>query len=117
MQGRTRKKVFCIPEWLGLGAMLQSTNVTSEDLQQLDQELGQDELDVEGEVQALEEQNRLDTEENGDRNENKRKEVRVVSSCSTFPTNDVLLCLLHIPFFISSSYFLLVFLRPVCNII
>ena len=74
-QGKTKKKVYFIPEWLGIGAVLQNTHVTAEDLQMLDHELGEDELEIEGEIQALEEQNRLDTDSTGNHNDRKKKEA------------------------------------------
>ena len=75
LQGRTKKKVFLIPEWLGIGAVLQNTHVTAEDLQMLEHELGEDELEIEGEIQALEEQNKLDTDSTGNHSDGKKKEA------------------------------------------
>ena len=75
LQGKTKKKLFFIPEWLGIGAVLQNTHVTAEDLQMLDQELGEDELEIESEIQAMEEQNRLDADHAGNQNDRRQKEA------------------------------------------
>ncbi|KAK7499274.1 hypothetical protein BaRGS_00009534 [Batillaria attramentaria] len=71
-RGKTKKKLFCMAEWLGIGSVLQNRVVTAEDLETLDQELGEDELEIEGEIQAMEERNRLDTEDNNDRDKKKK---------------------------------------------
>ena len=75
LQWKTKKKVFCIPEWLGIGAVLQNTHVTAQDLRALDHELGEDEREIEGEIQALEDQNKLDTDDRGPNTDWKKKQV------------------------------------------
>jgi hypothetical protein len=57
--------------------VLQNARVTAEDLAQIDHDLGEDDLEIEGEIQALEELNRLDVDDaKGDKNDRKRREVR-----------------------------------------
>lgn len=75
-QGKTKKRVFCMLEWLGIGSVLQAQFMTPQAFEALNQELGEDELEIEGEVQAMEDRHRLDTDDAGERNEKKKTEKK-----------------------------------------
>ncbi|XP_076435849.1 NFX1-type zinc finger-containing protein 1-like [Babylonia areolata] len=96
-QGRP-KKIFSIPEWLGIGALLQNIPMTVENLHQLEQELeggageGED-MELEGEVQALEEQHRLDSDDvvpgNDRQRRQKEKKSALAKQRSTYLALDI----------------------------
>ncbi|XP_076454225.1 NFX1-type zinc finger-containing protein 1-like [Babylonia areolata] len=76
-QGRKRGKTFAIPQWLGIDGVLNNAGMTMEELVMLQQELEEgevEEIDIEGDIQAMENRHRLDVDITNTRDTRKQKE-------------------------------------------